>query len=419
MIGLPKDAAKCIVVMTMAAMKSGALGMGLALLAGLASFAAGWQWRTASAQAVAAGAGSNGKSALRSLSELEGHGDELLSGWAAKVETAHAAELEDLASLLAKEARGRDLALWIPLLARWSESDGAAMIAFIESKAPASLKDQLLGQAWFAWGASDPDAAFAAARQTLKPELARMLLSGIAETDAHKAVEYLWQLPDAQFSVSAVTPQVIAKAPELTEELLARAVYDGGRMPLQRAWISELAEKDPDQALSFAQGIGSITQDSVAQAIGEIAQHHPEKAAEQLAAMPSNRTKALGAVALAGAWAAQDADKAIAWIRGNTAGPTRHYALVSAASASEKEDPERALDLLQEAGVDPGGNFFHPYQYGITPMESFGSPNVHVATVDLLRRLSLSDPEKARRLAAEKLGDGVWKQWAVEAGVKP
>ena len=394
-------------------------GKGLALLAGLVSFAVGWQGRSASGQADLPGGGATGKSAPRSLSELPGHGDELLSGWAAKVEAAGAAELEELASLLAKEPRGRDLALWIPLLARWSESDGAAMITFLESKAPASLKDRLLGQAWFAWGVSDPDAAFSAGKEKLKPELARMLLSGIAETDPHKAVEYLWQLPDAQFSVSAVTPQVIAKAPELTEELLARAVYDGARMPLQQAWISELAEKDPDQALAFAKGIGNISQDSVAQAIGEVAKHDPEKAAQQLASLPPNRTKALGAVALAEAWAAQDAEKAIAWIRGNTAGPTRHYALVSAASASEKENPERALDLLQEAGADPGGSFFHPYQYSVTPMESFGSPNVHAATVDLLKRLSLSDPEKARALAAEKLGEGIWKKWAVEAGVQP
>ena len=267
-------------------------GRGLALLAGLASFAAGWHWRMASLAAPTGDASTSAKSGSRGASELQGRGDGLLVGWASKVEATSDSELEGLAALLSKEARGRDLALWIPLLARWSKTDGAAMIAFVDAKAPPALRAQLLSQAWFAWGASDPDAAFAAG-QRAKPRFDHKLLQGIAENDPRKAVEYLWQTPDAQFCVSAVAPKVIKEAPELAEGLLSRAVYDGGRMPVQQAWISDLAAKDPAQAVALAKRWGSISGNTISQAVREIAKHDPAKAAEQVALLPSNRSKAL------------------------------------------------------------------------------------------------------------------------------
>ncbi len=386
-------------------------------MAGLACFAAGWQWRVASQAAPVPDANAPGKSGQRPLPELQGRGDGLLSGWASKVEAAGDSELEELAALLTKEPRGSDLALWIPLLARWSEADGAGMISFLESKAPPALREQLLSQAWFAWGASDPDAAFAAGRK-LKPDWASELLQGIAENDPRKAVECVWQMPDAQFNISAVAARVIEKASDLAEGLLARAVYDGGRYPIETEWVSTMAVKDPAQAVALAKRWGNIGWDPVPRAIGEIAKHDPAQAAEQIALMPSNRSKALSAVTLAKVWAASDAEAAAAWIRGNVEGPAKHYALVNAA-ASASTDPELALNLLQEAGTEPDGDFFNIYRYDIGTGEAHEKPDAHAVTVDLLRRLVATDPAKARSLAAGMPGEGPWQQWAVEAGIQP
>lgn len=388
------------------------------MAAGLVCVVVGWQWKKALAETSGSLSAAQGKSQARALSELEGRGDALLSGWAAKVEAAGDSELEELAESLAKEPRGRDLALWIPLLARWSQADGAAMVAFVEKKAPAALREPLLSHAWFAWGISDPDAAFEAGGK-LNRELQSKLLQGIAETDPRKAVACLWKLPDAQFSVSSVAARVVEKEPELAEEMLARAVYDGGRYPIQQAWISSLAKTDPAQAVAYAKSCGIIGHDPVPQAVAEIARQDPAMAAEQIAGMPANRAKSLSAVALVKVWAAQDAGKAAAWARANLEGPSKHYALVAAASSSASGDPEAAIGLLQEAGVKTGGDFFGVYQYGITPSETFSRPDVHKVTVDLLRRLAASDPEKAGRLAKERFSEGQWQEWAVEAGIQP
>lgn len=392
--------------------------LAIALIAGLASFAAGWQMRKSPGTDAPPGPQLSGKSQERSPVRLEGRGDALLTGWSERVAAAADSELEALAIGLAAEPRGRDLTLWIPLLARWSEVDGAGMIDFVGKKAPASLRENLLGHAWFAWGASEPEKAFEAGR-ALKYQRVFKLLEGVAETDPRQAAEYVFKVQEPNQAVWAVAARVVEKEPELAEGLLQRAIYDGGRMPLQRERIKQLAKSDPAAAVAYARECGIIGHDPVPQAIAAIAENDPAKALAQIDEMPADRAKALSSVVLAKAWAARDLEKTSAWIRENLDGPTRHYALVAAASAAGRQDPEKAFDLLLEAGPTANGDFFRVLDDTIMPSETREMPEVEKVASDLLRQMNEADPENARRFVREKLTEESWRNLAKGAGVEP
>lgn len=359
-----------------------------------------------------------GKSKLRSPSQLQGRGDELLADWAARVEAAGGTELESLALALASEPGGRDITLWIPLLARWSEMDGAAMINFVATKTPASLRENLLPHAWFAWGVSDPEKAFAAGRN-LKSELVCKLLEGVAETDPQKAADFVYKVPEAHYAVRSIAKLVAEKAPDLGRSLLSRAMYDSARKPLQEELTRQLAANDPAQAVAYARSCGIIAEDPVPKAIALIAATDPAKAIEQIEAMPSSRAKALSSVALARVWAAQDPEAVTAWARETLDGPALHYSLVTVASAIGRQDPAKAFDLLLEAGSEAGGDFFHVIDDNIQATEARSIPDVRKITETLLEQMKDTDPEKARRFVREKLRGETWRNWAKEAGVEP
>ncbi|HEY1123833.1 MAG TPA: hypothetical protein VGE67_19600, partial [Haloferula sp.] len=249
------------------------------------------------------------KSADRTAQPVQGSGAAALSDWSGRIEQAPASEMPELAKLLASDPRRNDPALWMPLIARWSESDPPGMIGFLQSSAPPPLRDQLLSSAWYAWGAVDPDAAFAAGKE-LPSKMMKGLLEGIAETNPRKAAEVVTKAPDSQFLVWAIADRISRDAPDAAEDLMMRAVYDGSRMPLQKAKVDQLAATDPAAAIACARGFGVIGQDPVPGAVEAIAKLDPAKAVAEVEAMPSSRSKALSTVALVRTWMLQDTEAA-------------------------------------------------------------------------------------------------------------
>ena len=83
----------------------------------------------------------------------------------AAVAGAAPADLRRMAqALLADPRRRRDLGVWGPLLARWSEVDGAGLILFVRREAPPGERPWLEAKSWYAWGA---------AQQTSNTEIGR------------------------------------------------------------------------------------------------------------------------------------------------------------------------------------------------------------------------------------------------------
>lgn len=325
-----------------------------------------------------------------------------LGVWRARIEASSPADLPGLAESLMANSRRQDRALWAPLLAKWSEADGAAMIAFLEGKAPPAIRGKLLEDAWFAWGASDPDAAISASSK-LAPDLIKKLLAGVVETDARKAADFALNVPDAQFALGGIADKIAEKEPGLVEGLLKRSVYDGSREPFERARAFALAETDPAAAIEYSRKCGIIGNDPVPDVISKIASLDPKKAAEQVAAMPSSRTKALSAVQLAGDWAAKDSAAAVEWIHGTLEGPVKRDALIAAASAG-RGDPRASLELLEEAGREAGGGFHAIRDNGtVSPSESGNAPDTRKTAIDLLRRWADQDAGAARDYAREHL----------------
>lgn len=300
------------------------------------------------------------------------------------------------ASLLADPSRRRDFGIWAPLLARWSEVDGAGMISFVQHDAPPGERPWLEAKAWYAWGAAHPQTAAAAGRQ-LPSSLARELISGMAETDARSAVTLALQMPDAQFNLYGIAARVAGSTPELLAELIPRAVYDNMRQSLQRAQASALALTDPAGALALAKRAGNIAHDPVPITMRDIARHDPVKAAALLADMPSSRSRALSAVALAKTWASQDAAAATTWARASLTGPVRQSALLEIAAATGGPEPLAALQLVEEAGWQDEGNFHAIADNGsLSPSESRERLTPAKTAGLLLQQLALLDPDAAR-----------------------
>lgn len=260
-------------------------------------------------------------------------------------------------SLLADPSRRRDFGLWAPLLARWSELDGAGLVKFVQREAPAGERAWLEAKAWYAWGAAHPQDA-AEAGKSLPPSLGRELLSGMAETDAGGAVALALKMPDAQFNLYGIAATAAESSPEVLAGLLPRGVFNGMEKPLQRAQASVLAATDPAGALALAKRAGTIGYDPVPVTMRDIARHDPKKAAELLAQMPSSRSRALSAVSLAKSWAVQDSAAATNWARRSLTGPVKQNALLEIAAATGGPEPMTALQLVAEAGWEPQGDFY-------------------------------------------------------------
>jgi hypothetical protein len=386
-------------------------------LAAVAGVAAGWGIGGCRDDRAATDGMLPGKSAERGEGLTRGGGAAMLADWGARVEATVDAALPELAAELAKDGRRNDPALWMPLIARWSESDAAGMIAFLEKEAPPALRDKLLDAGWFAWGAVDPEAAFAAG-QKLPPESMKHLLEGVADADPRKAAEFVPLVMRSQYAAGSIAEKILREAPDAAADLMKRAVYDGARMPFERAKMEQLAESDPAAAIAYARRLGAMGHDPVPEAVVAIAKLDPAKAAAEVEAMASSRSKALSVVALVKSWFPRDEAAALAWVRGQPEGPVRQAALVAAAGMMIAE-PARALALVEEAGWTREGDFHEIRVGSVMPSESRQKPDPMKVAADALRNWSASDPEGARRYFSEAVPEAMREKVAVEAGIEP
>ncbi len=335
----------------------------------------------------------------------------------AAVANATPADLRRMAqALLADPRRRRDLGVWGPLRARWSEVDGAGLMAFVKREAPPGERPWLEARSWYAWGAAHPAAASAEGKE-LPVLMARELIAGMAKRDPQTAANFALQMPDAQFNLYGVAADVAASDPELIAGLVPRAVYDGMRQSLQRAQAAALVATNPAAALTLSRKAGNVGLDPVPVTMRHIAQYDPVKAAELLAQMPSSRSKALSSVALAKTWGARDGDAATAWARQSLTGPVKQAALLEIAASSGGPDPLAALQLVEEAGWNQEANFHAVADYGThTPAEVRERPTPVKTAGLLLQQLSILNPAAAQSFLEQRVPANLRKAVAKQAG---
>jgi hypothetical protein len=332
------------------------------------------------------------------------------------IQTASASRIAAMAAELLQDARhARDDTLWALVLARWSQVDPAAMMAFAETHAGETCAT-LPAMAWKAWGATRPEDAFAAVK-TQPETLRKAMLQGVAAVDPAKAARLALRLPNAQFAIGAVMGDLARQDTEAALALLPLAVYDGAREPIQRAVVEELAKSDPEQALDLARKAGRIWNDREAEAFAAIARHHPEKARELVESMPSSRAKALSSVAVARTLAADDPETALAWTRTSLKGPVHDAALVEIANATGGGDPVAGLGLLAEAGWRETGDLYL-IREGQTA-DTFGAVATADVAATLLRQWATTDPDEARAWMEAHVPASLQAAIATKGGITP
>ncbi len=349
--------------------------------------------------------------------EMKEKGARLVPEMVAATEKASVPQLRALALGLLKDSRHRgDLTLWGPLLARWAELDGSGLISFVRKGLPAGERSWLEGHAWYAWGAADPHAAAQAGRSLL-PETGKKLIAGMVEKDARLAVEAALKMPDAQFNLYGIQDRLSELAPSLATELLPRAVYDGMRQPLQKTRMEHLLKTDPAAALAEAKKTGVIGHDPVPEVMARVAQNDPVKASALLAEMPSSRSRALSSLALAKAWAAQDAPAALTWVRETLNGPVKQSALLEVAAASGGPDPAAALRLVTEAGWTLETNFHQVTGASVIPSEVRARLTPVGTAAGLLKQIAVTDAATARHYLEQVVPEEHRSAVAAAAGI--
>ncbi len=315
--------------------------------------------------------------------------------------------------LLGDPRRRRDQGLWAPLLAKWSELDGAGLVAFARALPPAD-RGWLEGKAWYTWGASNPAAA-SAAGGTLPKTCLRELIQGMSRKDPQAALDFALRMPEAQMNVWLLSDALKALPPERLESLLPRAIYDGMRMPLRAARAAALVETDPSAALAATSP--QLGHDGVPATLALIAEKDPAKARELLSAMPSSRSRALSSLSLARTWAAQDSGAALTWARRDLQCPVRQAALLEIAAVSGGSAPAEALALVEEAGWTGQGNFGAVRGGNHIPVEAAGFPSPVKTAGLLLQQLQLLDAEMARQYLRNRVPEEYRAQVAKKAGM--
>lgn len=313
-------------------------------------------------------------------------------------------EIERLAQrLLSNQANSASDSLWGLLLARWSQIDPVAMVAFVDGQGGHAALPKMRKMAFEAWGSVDPDGAFAAVRSRAV-ELRRGALVGMAKRFPERAAQLALKMPDAQFAISSVV-----RNGELSEETLehlwTRSIYDGSKKPINEARIDRLVKSDPAAALELSQnGSDVFPAEGTAKTLAKIAREDASSAIELLEEMPASRNRAMAAVRVTGVWAAQDETAALAWARDSLDGPVRGAALVEVAAVVGGRDPYAGLALIEEAGWDGVRKFFEPVTIGngsgVSMKQNFDQNSAVSVAKTLLYQLFQTDPAAARQFIA-------------------
>ena len=334
---------------------------------------------------------------------LQVQGSDQISELLEALQLAHKNEaLRQLARrLLADPTNASSESLWSLLLARWSEIDAKEMMSFVDGLQGHTSIEKLKSLAFEAWGAVDPSGAYEAVRSRSE-SLRWAALRGMAAADSEQAVAFALKMPNAQFALSDLVKNTVLPE-ETLSHLLTRSIYDGSREPIQRQMVAQLAKSDPAGAVQAASEAGRTWRDPIAHAIAEIAQHNVPAAIEQLEALPDSRQRALSSLSLTRTWAAQDSVAALEWVRESLSDQIRQAALLEIAAIAGGQDPLTGLALVEEAGWHDVGNFHdivNQFESGEVRAQSYKQLHSIEVAQSLVRQLSMSDPEAARKFVS-------------------
>ncbi|MGC4013697.1 MAG: hypothetical protein QM755_04150 [Luteolibacter sp.] len=247
---------------------------------------------------------------------IPGNGSQLLGGWIREVEKAADSEVPGLADRLLKSPHREDMAMWAPVLARLSSMDPQGMLTFA-GKVPLSLRERLLGEAWFAYGSANPQQALADGKR-LPYALTERLMAGVMETDPG-------------------TGEVVA-------------TLNG---TLRERWLMDLLNRDPERVEGIAEGLGAngkgwkdianigLSEDWVesnhkmlkkglVEPLGRLlVTRDPVGTSEMVDAMSPGVDKTRSMCLLAEDWAAEDSAAAIDWIKRQPESPAKRRAMLT------------------------------------------------------------------------------------------
>lgn len=261
-------------------------------------------------------------------------------------------------------------------LAAFGRDGITPVFGFFDSSGPQTLR-----RIATVWAGRDPDAALAAIDTIADPQarsmFAQAVLTRVAQSDADTVLAYLdvMNVPEPQ------------------------------RAGLMQSAIAQLAARDPERALRYAESLGGQSgQMAMMMTVQQWARRDAAAALAYVEAMPAGMLRQNPLQQIATAYGRSEPAAALAWAESLTTGRTQAYAAILAGIA--QVDPLRALDLaFDESRLGLSSGAQTQVLMSVVLGAAVAGSVSHRALAD---RVLALDPGQARQNALQMLG----QRWA-------
>lgn len=338
-------------VVAAGARRVGGADLGALVAAGVGTVGASTTVRPVGEGGVSAGAGeSNLPESVEGVLAAEGF--EQAERLGRFLPTAQTADLERLCRGLREQRLPLEEMVGDAIFLRWMTIDPAGGLAF-------AGKEGFGMSAWWAWGKTDPEASLAAALKQKESWAGTAVLRAIAQSDPERARELIEKHP--QFRDGHAMGGLAAGLMRMDPAAGATLVGAWNHSINHENHVSTWASRDPEAALTWAQGLPDQTRrtEALEVLVTQWAATNPEKIAPVIAALPEGRTKWKLYAEHTARLAATDPAAAREWVEAAPTARVRQEALVHLARGLAPTDPTAALATLGTLSWGQRGDSLH------------------------------------------------------------
>ena len=295
------------------------------------------------------------------------------------------------------------------VIKRWvSDDPEGAVQALLSYDNPVGRRSALsVGLASLA--ATEPEQALLLADQLNASERAnayQSIFAGWANTDVRSAANALSMVPTQYAGMNLLSQVAYQYASQHPDEAL---VWMEQLPPEQRRFVgsqvvSVMAQSDPETALAYVTGTDAQNPQQLMQVLDQIARNQPQIAANYVKNLPDGTQRDQMLLRVAGNWADQDPDAALAWV--SSIDPAKAQGVLrTMVPRLAMRNPDLAMTLLDRSDGESRGQWISSIASGYAmrdPEMAFNflsqyksEPIYGQALANIVPNLAQSDPRRA------------------------
>lgn len=276
------------------------------------------------------------------------------------------------------------------LLARWVELDPEGAVRTL------GISNLGSGPAWTAWAKLDPEKALAAAKASERRRSVEWVIKGIAEVDPEKALKMVEEDPTlAPFVIGSITQQY-AKEGKFREAVSLKFHYGSY---VVREELQQWAKEDPHAAMRWCLD-HPFSHPLNRQAVYEtFLKEYPDQAHELMAILPDTATRLEFGRKRVSQLVEKDPQQALTFVRAQQDLQTRQTLSIELAGKLTTTDWDTAASLYRDYAAAGGQVSMRHICIYVDERNHTGATNMD-PTMDLLRNLTLQRPAETMQLTS-------------------